>query len=246
MRDQPRVSLVTGGGSGIGRETCFHLAASGDIVVIADINEAEGRETADRIREAGGKAESHCVNVAAEDEVRALFARIRETHGRLEVLVNSAGILRGAYVPLEELEASVVEQVMDVNYLGSFLCCKYAAPLIEESGGGVILLLASGAGVRGGSSSIAYAGSKGAVNGLGMALEQRLAPRGIRVNVVCPGSVDTPMKRENIREAARAQGRDPDRALDGVTLSDTSKVAKVVAFLASDDAAMVRGAVFTR
>jgi NAD(P)-dependent dehydrogenase (short-subunit alcohol dehydrogenase family) len=118
--------------------------------------------------------------------------------------------------------------------------------VIERAGGGVLLLLASGAGVRGGSSSLVYGASKGGVNGLAMTLTAQLAPRGIRLHVICPGSVDTPMKRDNIRKGALRAGRSPEDAVAASTLADPAGVARVLTFLASRDADFALGTVFTR
>ena len=104
----------------------------------------------------------------------------------------------------------------------------------------------SGAGVRGGSSSVAYGASKGGVHGLGMTLERHLGARGIRVHVVCPGGVDTPMKRQNLIDQARAEGRDPAGAVARARLWPPESIAAVLAFLASDDAAAVIGTIHTR
>ena len=107
------------------------------------------------------------------------------------MLVCAAGVLKGAYVQPEELPLDDFDLVLDVNVKGTFLCAKHATPLLEASGQGVVILIASGGGVRGPSSSLAYGASKAGVNGFGMTLANRLAPRGIRVNVVCPGNIAT-------------------------------------------------------
>jgi len=241
-----RIVVVTGGASGIGRETSLLLGAQGAVVVIADTNETDGPLVAEDIRDAGGQAAFLRTEVSNEGDVCALAGAIRERYGRLYALVTAAGILRGAYTRVEDLDTAIAEQVMSVNFLGTFLCCKHLVPLIEEGGGGVLVLIASGAGVRGGSSSVAYGASKGAVNGLGLVLIGQLEPRGIRVNIVCPGNVDTPLKRENVREGAVVQGRDPSEALHAAALVDPRGIAKVLAFLVSDDGAMIRGQIFTR
>ena len=144
--------------------------------------------------------------MTSEADSQALMAAAVETYGKLDVLVACAGILKGAFVPVEEMAESLFEHVLDVNVTGEFLAVKHAVPWIKRAGGGVVILIASGAGVRGGSSSIAYGTSKGGVHGMAMVLEDKLAPLGIRVNDVCPGAVDTPLKRENVRDAARAMG----------------------------------------
>ena len=136
--------------------------------------------------------------------------------------------------------------MVGVNLTGSFLVAKAVVPAMKRAGRGVIILVASGAGVRGGSSSVAYGSSKGAVHGLAMVLEPQLAPLGIRVNDVCPGSLDTPLKRQNVIDGAVAHGEDPDAALARAGLGDPRGVARVLAFLASDDADYVRGSIFTR
>jgi NAD(P)-dependent dehydrogenase (short-subunit alcohol dehydrogenase family) len=123
---------------------------------------------------------------------------------------------------------------------------KSVVPAMRRAGKGTIVLIASGAGVRGGSSSVAYGSSKGAVHGLAMVLEPQLAPHGIRVNDVCPGSLDTPLKRQNVIDGARARGQSADEALAKANLADPIGVARVLAFLASDEADYVRGSVFTR
>ncbi len=129
---------------------------------------------------------------------------------------------------------------------GTFLTVKHAVPHLKRSGGGVILCISSGAGVRGPSSSIAYGTSKAGVHGFVMTLQPRLEPQGIRVHAICPGSINTVLKRENVADGARAAGRDVAQALAAAALGDPMGVAKVLAFLASDDAEYVRGTIFTR
>jgi NAD(P)-dependent dehydrogenase (short-subunit alcohol dehydrogenase family) len=174
---------------------------------------------------------------------------IQRRVGRLDVLICAAGVLRGAYLQPDEFPLEEYDTVMDVNVKGIFLCAKYAAPQLEASGRGVILIVASDAGIKAPSVSLAYAASKAGANGLGMTLEQRLRERNIRVNVLCPGDIDTALRREIITVQAERQGRSPAEAIAQAQrdfLGKPEGVARVLAFLASEEADYVRGLLMTR
>jgi NAD(P)-dependent dehydrogenase (short-subunit alcohol dehydrogenase family) len=245
-RLEGKVAVVTGGARGIGGATARRLAADGARVVIGDVLVAEGEDTAGAVAAAGGRAHFVRTDVTREDDCRALAAAAAERFGRLDVVVTCAGILQGAYLALEDLDVETFERVQAVNVRGTFLTVKHAVPYIKRSGGGVVLCISSGAGVRGSSSSIAYGTSKAGVHGMVMTLQPRLEPQGIRVHAICPGNIDTVLKRENVADAARASGRAIPEALANAGLGDPDGVARVLAFLASDDASFVRGTIFTR
>lgn len=244
-RLEGRVAVITGGARGIGAATARVLAEEGAAVVLGDALVADGEATAQSIAQAGGRARFVRADVTNRDDCRRLAQAAVDAYGQLDVLICCAGILRGAFESPEDLEVATFEQVLDVNVKGTFQTVQAAVPHLRGRGG-VILLLASGAGVRGPSSSLAYGTSKGGVHGLAMTLEAHLAPHGIRVNDVCPGAIDTEMKRENVRDGARARGTDPEETLARSGLGDPLGVARILAFLASPDADFVRGTVFTR
>jgi NAD(P)-dependent dehydrogenase (short-subunit alcohol dehydrogenase family) len=246
MRLRDKVVVITGGARGIGGSTAKLFAAEGAKVVVADLLRESGDETVAAIRAAGGEAIFVRTDVSRAADCRALMSAAIETYGKLDVLVTCAGVLRGAFVPVDELEEEVFESVLDTNVTGTFLTIKHAVPYLKKCGRGVIVSLASGAGVKSPSSSCAYGSSKGAVHGLVMTLEPRLEPLGIRINDVCPGAIDTEMKRENVLDGARAIGLPTEGALESARLADPAGVARVLLFLASDDADYVRGTVFTR
>jgi NAD(P)-dependent dehydrogenase (short-subunit alcohol dehydrogenase family) len=241
-----KVALITGGARGIGGATARRFAAEGAKVVIGDLLAPEAAETIAAVEGAGGAAVFVPTDVTQEEDCRRLGAAAAEHFGRLDVVVTCAGILHGAYLALEELDIETFERVQAVNVRGTFLAVKHAVPHIKRSGGGVVLCISSGAGVRGSSSSIAYGTSKAGVHGLVMTLQPRLEAQRIRVHAICPGSIDTPLKRENVADGARAAGRAVPDALANASLGDPDGVARILAFLASDDADFVRGTIFTR
>jgi 3-oxoacyl-[acyl-carrier protein] reductase len=248
MNLSDHVIVITGAAQGIGEAIARLCAQRGATVYLADLKAEAGEAVAESIRASGGNARFIPVNVSDEEQVRALMAEVERDSGRLDGLVCAAGILKGAFQPPEELTSAVFDQVIDVNLRGSFLCAKYATPLLTSTGGGVMVLFASGAGVIAASSSLAYGSSKGGVNGLGMTLAQHLAPRGIRVNVVCPGEIVTEMKLSVVIADAERAGRPVEDALAKARASMGSPegVARVIAFLLSDEADHVRGTLFTR
>ncbi len=234
-----KVILVVGGATGIGRATAELCAARGAAVVVADIDPA-GQQVAVAV---GGLFVP--VNVTDPASVQAMFVAIEERHGRLDGLIQTAGVLKGAYTPVDEFPLEVWRSVLEVNVTGSFLCAKHAVSLMKKAGSGVIILVSSGAAV-GGSSSVAYGASKGGVNSLGITLANKLAPEGIRVNVVMPGNIDTGMKRSVIAVEAEKSGKSLEDVVAASRLGAPEGVAKVLAWLASDDADYVRGMISTR
>lgn len=246
MSLEGRRVVVTGGATGIGRATAVHCAGLGARVVIADVNEADAADCVAQIAAAGGEAWFVRTDVSVESEVRGLMDEATRLMGGIDGLVTAAGIARDSMVPVEDVAEQVWDDTIDVNLKGSFLAAKYAVPEIRSAGGGVIVMIASGAGVTGASSTVSYGASKGGVNGLGMTLEAKLRGDGIRVNVLCPGEIATPLKLGIIEQQAKAAGESVRLRQENTDLGEPEGVARVIGFLLSDDAAYVRGAVFTR
>ena len=248
MRLVNRVVLITGGGRGIGAATAKVAAAEGGRVVIADMLEAEGEATVAAIRAGGGRALFVRTDVTAEADCARLAQAAVEAFGGIDALVCCAGILQGAMQEAEALEPAVFDRVLQVNLKGAFLTVRAALPHLRKAAQAAVILLASEAGVKIPSSSLAYGASKGGVHGLAMTLEAQLAPHGIRVNDVCPSSIATPMRIDNLVDRAKAAGQDPEEARARAIreAGDPLGVAKILAFLASPDAEYLRGTIFTR
>ncbi|TAK24598.1 MAG: SDR family NAD(P)-dependent oxidoreductase [Chloroflexota bacterium] len=243
-----KVAIVTGGARGIGGAAAIELAREGVRVVVADLRASDAVRTVAEITRAGGEAVSVPVDVTDESSVAAMVASAIERWGSIDILVHAAGILKGAALTVDELPTDVFDEVISVNLRGAFLCSKHVAAHMRSRQSGVMLLIASGAGVRGGSSSVAYGSSKGGVHGLSLVLAPQLEPHGIRVHGICPGSIATELKLDNVADMARSRGEDPvaARRQAAVELGDPAGVAHVLTFLASDAADYVRGSIFTR
>jgi NAD(P)-dependent dehydrogenase (short-subunit alcohol dehydrogenase family) len=247
MRLQDKVVVITGGARGIGRAAAECCVAEGASVVVGDLLTDEGKEMVAAIERRGGQVRFVPTDVTKEEDCRRLMETAMEAFGQLDALITCAGILRGDWTPVDELDDEVFRTVIDVNLRGTFLCVKHAVPRLPQPGG-VIVCIASGAGVRGGSSSMAYAPSKGGVHGFAMAIEAQLAPRGIRVNDVCPGGIATTMKLVNIGNQAARRGESAEEAMEAARpkLGDPAGVGRILAFLVSSEADFVRGTIFTR
>lgn len=248
MQLENKVAIITGGSTGIGAATAILYARAGAKVIIGDINVEDGEKTEAVIKSEGGIAEFIRTDVTSETDVENLMQVTDRAFGRLDILVTSAGVLQGANLRVDQFDEATFSSVIDVNLKGTFFALKHAAPIMERSSGGVILCIASGAGVRGGSSSVAYGSSKGAVNGLVMTVENQLRPLNIRMHTICPGGIATPLKLGQIAESAKRQGQDSKEAVERArqSLGEPEGVARILTFLASDDGSYVRGTIFTR
>ena len=234
-----RVAVVTGAASGIGRATAHALATAGAAVVAADLDEGGGIAAAESIADAGGTARFVACDVAVEDDVEAAVRTALETFGRLDVLVNNAGV-GGPTLPVHAQPSAEWRRVFEVNVHGTFYGVRHALPVMVAAGRGAIVNVASVAGLNGFAAHAAYAASKHAVVGLTRSAALDVARSGVRVNAVCPGFTETPMVADGLDAlgltAEQLAGRVP---MQRFALAD--EVAQAILYLCSDVAAYVTG-----
>jgi NAD(P)-dependent dehydrogenase (short-subunit alcohol dehydrogenase family) len=224
-------ALVTGAGSGIGEAVARRLHEEGAEVVLAGLSSDPVEAVA---AELGERAAAAALDVRDEDAVRDVVRDV-------DVLVNVAGVGSTTAAPDTPLE--VWEDVLAVNARGTFLCCKHAIPGMVERGGGSIVNMASVAGLVGLRNRVAYSASKGAVIAMTRALAVDHVGDGVRVNAICPGTVDTPWVRRLVEDVGESLDALRARQLMG-RLGTTEEIAGAVAYLASDEAGFVTGTAF--
>ena len=237
MKFNEHIALVTGGGSGIGRATCLQLAREGARVAVVDIDRDAGMLTVSQIEKAGGEAMFLRADVSESSDVRGVINRLLEVWGRIDVLVNNAGIMR--FQPVVDLGEDDWDRVMSVNLRAAFLFCKYALPHMKRADGrkgGAIVNVSSVHAQATTRNVSAYAASKGGLEAFTRALSIEAEPHNVRVNVVAPGAVDTPLLWTN------PNLQSGEEKLEGAIASSES-VAEAICFLASRAAQFVSGSV---
>jgi cyclopentanol dehydrogenase len=241
MRLHGKVALVTGGARGIGEAIVRRFAAEGASVFVADVLEREGSALAAELAAGGAAARFLRLDVACEADWKAALASVSEQAGRLDVLVNNAGI--NVREPIEKMSESNLDAMLAVNVKGPFLGIKHAIPLLRRGGGGVILNMSSVCGLVGHRfTNEAYTMTKGALTLLTRSIAARYAKDGIRCNSVHPSTVETALVREMMSDPVRRAERFAEVPLGRLATPDD--VAAAFVYLASDEASFVNGAAF--
>jgi 3-oxoacyl-[acyl-carrier protein] reductase len=236
MRLKNKVAVITGGAQGIGRAVALGMAREGAKVVVADLQSEKAGSVADEVKILGGDALGLEVNVAAESSVKRLAEATFAEFGRVDILVNDAGVyLKSSVVEMSEADW---DRTLDINLGGNFLCCRAFVPAMREQKSGRILSMASGIGHYGMKQFSHYAASKAAIIGFVKSLARELGPDGITVNAICPGSANTAMPRGH-RSEEEVMQRLHSTPLPHVL--EPEDIAGPILFLASDAAAYITG-----
>ena len=239
-RLEEKVAVITGAAGGIGREAALLFSAEGAQVCVADVAREPGEATATECRDAFFQE----VDVTDAESVQALYGATSERYGGVDVLYNNAGIMPADDASILDTEPDAWDRVQDVNAKGVYLCCKHGIPHLLERGGGSVINVASFVALVGAATSqIAYTASKGAVLSLSRELAVEFARRGIRVNALCPGPVETPLLLRLFADDPAAFERRRVHLPMG-RLATAREIANAALFLASDESSYVNGATF--
>lgn len=244
MRLQGKAAVVTGAGSGMGREIAILFAKEGASVVAADLNEESVKATVAAITEQGGKALAVRANIAEEDDVRTMIEQAVQEYGTLDILINNAGIMDGM-TPVHEVTDELWERVQAVNTTGTMRAIRLALPIFMEKKSGAIVNVASVGGLQGSRAGAAYTASKHAVIGLTKNVAFQYAKLGIRCNAIAPGGVSTNIGLGSQTPSEFGLERATSGAVNNPRFGESAEIATVALFLASDEASLVNGAVVT-
>ena len=235
-----KVCVITGAAGGMGREAALLFAREGARLCVADVDPKGGELTASEC----GDAFFSRVDVTEADSVRRMYELTRDRFGSIDVLYNNAGIMPEDDASVLETDEGAWQRVQDVNTKGVYLCCRYGIPYLLEGGGGSVINVSSFVALMGAATSqISYTASKGAVLAMSRELAVEFARRGVRVNALCPGPVETPL-------LMRLFSQDPEAAqrrlvhLPMGRFARAEEIARAALFLASDDSSYVTGSTF--
>ncbi len=239
MKLDSRVSLITGAGRGIGRATALEFAKEGSILFINDINEESAKETCDLIKKSGAECFPVIADVGDYEEVQEMFKNIYSRAGRVDILVNNAAILRDKTLHNMEIKFHW-DDVLRINLSGVFYCCRSAIENMRANNYGRIINMASVIGLCGNFGQTAYAATKAGVIGFTKSLAHEGAAKGITANVVAPGFIETEMVKDIPPEVRQ-------KIVERIPMKKYGQpidIAKLILFLASDDAGYITGQVF--
>lgn len=241
MRLSEKVALITGAGSGIGREAALLFSSEGAGIVVVDVNDTAGKETVRQIEANGGKAAYVRADVSQGNDCKKMVAAAEQTFGKLNILFNNAGIMESTDDDAVTTEEGVWEKTMAINLKGVFLGCKYGIPALRRAGGGSIINTASFVALLGAATpQLAYTASKGGVLAMTRELAVIHAREGIRVNALCPGPLRTELLMKFLNTDQKKQRRLVHIPMG--RFGEAKEIAKAALFLASDDSSYMTGA----
>ncbi|MGD9656319.1 MAG: SDR family NAD(P)-dependent oxidoreductase [Methylocystis sp.] len=235
-RFEGKTAFITGAGSGIGRATAVAFAAEGARVVVTDRSEAGLKETAKRIKAAGGEVLAITCDVSKPEDIEAAVTQAVKAFGRIDCAFNNAGVENKA-APLHQIELQEWDRILNINLRGTFVCMKHEIAQMLKQGGGVVVNTSSGAGIRGVPGGAAYVASKHAIIGMTKSAALDYAKHNIRVNAVLPGNIATPMME-------RFTGGDVQKAIDLEPigrLGTPEEIAEAILWMCSDLGGFVTG-----
>lgn len=239
MKLKDKIAIVTGAGSGNGREIALELAREGATIAIINRTKESGDKTLSMIKEDGGKGISLQGDVSDSEVFKEAISKVIDKYGKIDILVNNAGIFdgQGTFPTTDE---EIFEKVIDVNLKGTFLGTKYVLENMLDNKYGVIINIASVAGLRGGLASPAYTASKHGIIGLTGDTATKHGPDGIRAVAICPGMIETSMTKDMLENPSKQT----KAIIEGIPLKRVGtpdEIGKLAAFLASDDAKYITG-----
>jgi NAD(P)-dependent dehydrogenase (short-subunit alcohol dehydrogenase family) len=243
MRLENKVAVITGAGSGIGRESALLFAREGARVVVADVNEDAGNAVVKELRSAGGEAVYVHADVSKSADAETMVRTAEESFGRLDVLFNNAGISHARDDDAVTTEEEVWDLTMNINLKGVFLGCKHGIPALRRAGGGSIINTASFVALLGAATpQLAYTASKGGVLAMTRELAVIHARENIRVNALCPGPLRTELLMKYLDTEEKRQRRLVHIPMG--RFGEASEIARAALFLASDESSFTTGATF--
>ncbi|GMK41212.1 short chain dehydrogenase [Paenibacillus sp. CCS19] len=238
-----KIAVVTGAGSGIGRASSLKMASYGATIVAVDFNEASGQETVRLIHEQGGEAIFVQADVSKTEDVQRYVQAAMNAYGRIDIFFNNAGVVQ-KFAKLADIEENEFDRVINVNVRGVFLGMKYVLKVMEQQQSGTIINTASTAGVKSEHSASAYSASKHAVVGLTKGAAIEYVKKGIRINGICPGGVETALTK-SVEQTFMTGGYVPEEIgnMRMGRYAQPDELAEMVAFLASDKASYMTGSI---